>query len=110
MTANQLNIFSAPVHRVDPDTSRQAAAKVRAEQQFRRVLRCLAEHPAGLTDDELAAELDLLRNSAGTRRGLARDLGLVESCGTRLNERGNKCVVWVLTDAGWSEARRMEAA
>lgn len=110
MTVDQLDIFSVPTHRNDPTTSREAAAKVRAADQFRRVLACLAEHPEGLTDDELADELGLLRNSAGTRRGNAVRLGFVESCGTRLNDRQNKATVWRLTMAGVAEASRLRMA
>lgn len=106
----QDDLWSVPTHRNDPATSREGAAKVDARQQFQRVLSCLAEHPDGLTDDELAERLGLLRNSAGTRRGMARDLGLVESCGTRVNERGNRCTIWRCTADGFAEVERLKAA
>lgn len=90
----------APVHRNDPVSSVAAARKVKARRQLDLVVACLYDNPEGLTDDELAERLGLLRNSAGTRRGKARDLGLVEACGTRENERGNASTVWRLTERG----------
>ena len=110
MTSEQLQL--APVHRNDPATSVAAARKVKARRQLDLVVACLYDNPEGLTDDELAERLGLLRNSAGTRRGKARDLGLVEACGKRTNDRGNDSTVWRLNAHGreWAVAARQAVA
>lgn len=99
---DQLDIFTAPTHRNDPATSAEAATKVDAKRQFDLVLSVLyGAGPEGLTDDDIAARAGLLRHAAGTRRGVARNLGLVESCGRGLSALGNSAMKWRLTEAGY---------
>lgn len=90
----------APVHDNDPIESVEAAHKVDAERQFRLVMVCLYNAERPLTDDEIAERCELLRNSAGTRRGIARNMGYVEKAGRSRTPRGNSCGTWRLTDAG----------
>lgn len=107
----QLDIFTAPHHRNDPATSAEAARKVDAKRQFDLVLNVL--HRAGsegLTDDEIAARAGLLRHAAGTRRGVARNMGLVESCGRGVSALGNSAMKWRLTEAGYRAVEQRSAA
>ena len=99
MSTEQLDLL-APSRRDDPPESREAAAKVDALRQYHLVLRTLSGAPGGLSDDEIAERTGLLRNSAGTRRGVAVKEGLVEKCGRSETPRGNPCGLWRLTDAG----------
>ena len=90
----------SPVHRHDPAESVLAARKVRATRQLERVLLCLYQSDRPLTDDELGEQCGLLRHSAGTRRGVAVRMGLVERAGTGVTPRGNPCATWRLTEQG----------
>lgn len=90
----------APVHDNDPAESLLAAQKVNAADQFRKVMLCLYNAERPLTDDEIGDRCDLLRHSAGTRRGVARNVGYVEKAGRGLSAMGNPCGTWRLTDAG----------
>jgi len=95
--------------RTDPDTSHAAAARstTRAGADRDLVLRVLADHPAGLTDFELAAHAGRQQTSLGVRRGELRDSGLVESAGvTRPSPSGSAAQVWRLTAAGWARVDR----
>lgn len=101
MTEQQLDLL-APVHRTDGLESREAAAKVNAEDQFRRVLLCLYNATEALTDDELGRRLGIPRHSAGTRRGVAVKRGLVYKAGSGVSDMGNAAATWALTEAGRS--------
>jgi hypothetical protein len=90
----------APVHHGDPETSRFAAAKVRASDQFHLVLRTLAAADEPLTDDEIAERTGLLRTSAGTRRGVAVRRCLVAHAGFGVSALGNTARTWTLTADG----------
>jgi hypothetical protein len=99
----------APAHhrvRAGQPVTAVAAAIGTATQQARRatILDAVAEllhaaGPAGMTDDELAAELAHLtprRHSVATRRhAWVRDGHAAPSDRTRPNELGNPCTVWV---------------
>jgi hypothetical protein len=89
-----------PVHATDGAESRAAARKVNAQHQFEQVLLCLYRTSLPMTDDQLAERTGMLRNSAGTRRGVAVRRGLVERAGTSTTPRGNRCATWSLTDRG----------
>ena len=104
--SEQLNLL-APVHRSDGTESREAAAKVNAEDQFRRVLACLYTATEPLTDDELGRRLGIPRHSAGTRRGVAVKRGLVRKVGRGLSAMGNGASTWALTDEGRAYAARL---
>lgn len=97
----QLDLLLAPTHSNDPATSALAAAKVDVRRQFDLVLAVLANAgDEGLTDDDIAARAGLLRHAAGTRRGVARNLGLVESCGRGRSALNNPAMKWRLTAEG----------
>lgn len=73
--------FGQPVaRRSDPDTSHAAAedAKRTANTLRWRCLQTLKAHPEGLTDFELADEVQSQQTSAGKRRGELVKAGLVE--------------------------------
>lgn len=105
MTAEQLAL--APVHADDPVESSIAAQRVAAKRQFDLVLVTLYRAGKPLTDDQIAERAGLLRTSAGTRRGIARDQGLVEKAGRGLSAHGNPASKWQLTDDGARLARRL---
>lgn len=90
----------APIHQNDPVESVLAARKVDAADQLRKVVRCLYEASEPLTDDEIAERCGLLRHSAGTRWGIARNMGLVEKAGRGVSALGNPASLWQLTDEG----------
>lgn len=90
----------APVHAHDPMESRLAASRVDAKGQFDLVLVTLYRAGVALTDDEVAERAGLLRTSAGTRRGIARDQGLVVKNGRGVSAHGNPAARWSLTEKG----------
>lgn len=98
MSAEQLTL--APTHHGDASESREAAAKVRAADQYHRVLLCLSAHSKPLTDDEIADWCGLLRTSAGTRRGVGVKLGHVERAGRGVSALGNAAATWRITREG----------
>jgi predicted transcriptional regulator len=108
------DLFSEPLARnTDPVTSHQAAADtarhVRADR--RHVLEIHADHPAGLTDFELAAICDRQQTSVGKRRGELRDAGLIEQTESRrAAPSGSLAIVWRITPAGRELLRRLELA
>lgn len=99
---SDLTLFDslAPTREHDPAESHEAAQRVRAAEQYHLVLHVLYAAPGGLSDDQIAERAGLLRNSAGTRRGVGVKNGHVERCGRSETPRGNPCGVWRLTDAG----------
>lgn len=107
----QLDLLN-PVHRHDGEESRAAARKVDGEGQLTQVLVCLLDAKKPLTDDEIASQCGLLRNSAGTRRGVAVKRGWVEKAGRGVSGHGNPAATWMLTLSGVREAmsRRSAAA
>lgn len=90
----------APAHRNDPPESLIAASRVNAQHQLVLVMRCLAAADEPLTDDEIADRCDLLRHSAGTRRGVAVRMKLVERVGRGVSALGNPAGTWSITAAG----------
>lgn len=98
MSAEQLQL--APVHDNDPVESLLAAQKVDAADQFRKVMYALYNAEKPLTDDELGERCGLLRHAAGTRRGVARNMGYVEKAGRGVSALGNPCGTWRLTGTG----------
>jgi hypothetical protein len=98
------DLFGPGARHSDPDTSHKAAERapsVRAHDR-RLVLHEHYEHPDGLTDFELAANLGRQQTSVGKRRGELRDIGLIKDTGfTRPAPSGSQAIVWALTPAGW---------
>lgn len=90
----------APIARNSPVESLIAAKKVNAQHQLEQVLLCLLNADEALTDDETAERCGLLRHSAGTRRGVARSMGLVVKAGRGVSALGNPASTWTLTDKG----------
>lgn len=93
----------APSHRNDPDTSREAAGKVKVGPLCRKVLAALYRAGEyGATDQELGIATGLTAPSAGTRRGQLAKLGLVEVVEgvRRLTPMGNPARVHKLTADG----------
>jgi|GEM_PF-1769928 len=91
------------VRNTDPDTSHAAAQRAPTARARDRmlVLHEHAKHPAGLTDFELAANLDRQQTSVGKRRGELRDAGLIHDTGNRWPApSGSAAIVWALTEAG----------
>ena len=92
---------------MDWSTSIAAAAGVNLSAGRLLALRTLAEHPAGLTDFELAEITGRQQTSIGKRRGELYDAGLVEAA---TNERGEivkrpspsgaLSIVWRITALG----------
>lgn len=81
-------------------TSLEAAEKVApgAASLRARVLKCLLEHPDGLTADEIATAIG--RSPLGVRPRLSELLRLdaiKESGARRINESGMTANVWVVT-------------
>lgn len=115
MTPEQGDLFAippsqlaiAPIARNSPVESLVAASKVDAQRQLEAVLRCLYEADEPLTDDKIAERCGLLRTSAGTRRGVARGMGLVVKAGRGVSALGNPAATWRLTDAGAEVARSL---
>ena len=97
-------------HATDPDTSVESARGQveKVGPQAKRCLLALASAPNGLTDDELFAAVRGItpkpiteRYIAGTRRGLLRDLGLVERTeAKRPSAKGKPAYVWRVTSDG----------
>jgi hypothetical protein len=87
----------------DPDTSQLAAKRtpnIRARDRMLVLTEHLA-HPFGLTDFELAANLNRQQTSLGKRRGELRDIGLIEDTGRRRPApSGSPAIVWALTAKG----------
>lgn len=94
----------------DPETSKKAARKVKAQHQYELVLKTLYEADTALTDDEIAERAGLLRHSAGTRRGVAVKEGHVTRAGTGKSALGNNAATWVLTDEGKRVASTLRSA
>lgn len=102
--------------RSDPATSHQAARRASSTANATRllVLRAHAEAgPQGLTGDELAAAIGIIRYEVcGPRRADLRDLHQVAP---QLDDRGRQVErggkgVWQITDAGYAAAARMAVA
>jgi hypothetical protein len=97
MLPGQLDLLSwkgAGARRTDPDTSQEAANKVRSRKVYADVLRVLRDFgPA--TDFEIAARLGGQQTSIGKRRGELRDAGLVADSGERRpSPSGSNAIVW----------------
>jgi hypothetical protein len=88
----------------DPYTSHLAARRTPILRSRDRML-VLYEHAkyskTGLTDFELAANLNRQQTSVGKRRGELRDLGLIHATSLRrLAPSGSAAIVWALTFKG----------
>src|SRR4051812_39894110 len=98
------DLFSLPAYRnSDPETSRQAAARCPAIRRadLLEVLRIHAEHPAGLSDFQLADIMKRKQTSVGKRRGELRDMGLiVQTAERRPSDTGSPAICWRITEAG----------
>lgn len=105
-------LYSPPAARkTDPETSHQAAARVRpnALNDRNHVLVVHSHHPNGLTDFELAKLCDRQQTSAGKRRGELRDSGMIRDTGERRNApSGSPAIVWRITEFGMQEAKKLE--
>lgn len=101
MTAPAADLFSwtgPGARRSDPDTSQQAASKIRNRKVYQDVLRVLRDHGAA-TDFEIAARLGGQQTSIGKRRGELRDHGYVVDSGERrASPSGSSAIVWKLRD------------
>jgi hypothetical protein len=89
----------------DPETSHQAARDnpLHKAADRRRVLLIHAQHPAGLTDFELAELCAGQQTSLGKRRGELRDAGLIVNAGIRRPApSGSLAIVWKITPRGLS--------
>ena len=100
----------APVHGNDPLESLEASLRVDAKRQLEMVLLVLYRAEKPLSDDDISERAGLLRNSAGTRRGVAKAMGLVEKVGRGETPRGNPCGLWAITDAGVEYVRQLLGA
>lgn len=117
---SQLNFFDQPadpasnrygsVHIPATDTEFEASARVRPNSGATRmrVLTFLgAMGGIGATDYQIGQALQILRTSAGKRRKELQDDGYVVDSGTRRKtDTGCNAIVWRITDAGISAARR----
>lgn len=82
----------------DPATSKTAASKVVKQSPLMdRIAACLRSHPAGLTDEELIAELDLPPRLWGSAKKRRRDTGAVDTGLRRPTATGRSATVWRLT-------------
>lgn len=94
-----------PHFQAHSETSRQAAiSKYYATSTERsRVLRCLRDHPDGLTDEELQDVLNMNPSTQRPRRIELCDMepALVKDSGrTRKTRSGRNAVVWVARPVG----------
>lgn len=107
-TPEQPHLFHIPegtrVSRRHPDTSRAAAEKAAGKtvsEMRRRILRLLADHPDGLTDEEMQTLLHMTGNSQRPARVGLEEWGLVERTKQRRPTRaGNDAIVWKITSEG----------
>ena len=96
----------------DPATSHEAAATAKAAAAENRI-RVLMAHEAaggdGLTGDELEQLTGTPYAVIGPRRPWLVDNEFLVQSGVRLNRRGNREQVFVITDAGRDMAQRLRA-
>jgi hypothetical protein len=96
----------------DPATSHEAAATAKAAAAENRI-RVLMAHEAaggdGLTGDELEQRTGTPYAVIGPRRPWLVDNEFLVQSGVRLNRRGNREQVFVITDAGRDMAQRLRA-
>src|ERR1700722_1319197 len=97
----------------DPHTSHLAAHRTPILRSRDRML-VLYEHAKhlrnGLTDFELAANLNRQQTSVGKRRGELRDLGLIYATSVRrLAPSGSAAIVWALTYRGLAFLVRLQS-
>ena len=92
----QLDLFAPNVRPTDPDTSHAAAVSTPARHTDRaRALQVHRQHPAGLTDFELADLMGRQQTSAGKRRGELVAAGLIVDSGRRRPApSGAMAIVW----------------
>lgn len=96
MEQQPFDFTTPPTHRRDDIDTAVAAGKQDHSVQRAAVLRTIrAAGFDGLTDDEVAARLDILNTSAGKRRLELQHRGLVEPTGTRGTTRtGSTAAKW----------------
>lgn len=103
----------SPVHAGDPETARQAArdaAKRAPILRERALVELAAAGDDGLTDWELSLSLDVLRTTAGKRRGDLVAADLVEQTSDRRpTDTGSLAVVWRITESGKQAAAALTA-
>jgi hypothetical protein len=94
--ANLIGKFSAN----HPDTSVAAALGIKSGTDRRKVYNVLAEHPKGLTDEEIVDLTGVTPNSERPRRGELVDMGLVENSGWERQGRSKAwAIIWRLKSA-----------
>lgn len=111
-TPTLFDVESPMVRSSDPDTSRQAAEKVKvtAGMDRGRALLALADAgPRGLNDFELASRTGKAQTSIGKRRKELQSIGLVERAPLhpRPSPSGSPSIVWRLTEAGYAKAAEL---
>ena len=99
----QVDLFGPGARATDPNTSHEAADRVRprAATDRGRVLLVHAKYLSGLTDFELAERMDRQQTSVGKRRGELRDAGFIEATkDLRPAPSGSRAIVWRITRDG----------
>ncbi len=96
----------APPFVASSDTSKAAARRIKpAAQRLRRLVFDFICSHDGATDQEIAAGLDLLPDTARARRCELRDSGHVADSGQRrMTSRGRPAAVWTTTGKPFGEA------
>lgn len=97
MAVTQPSLFGPTARASDPDTSHAAALRARPKAGTNRdlALRVLRQHPAGLTDFELADRTGVAQTSIGVRRKELVQMGLVRATtGRRPAPSGSLAIVW----------------
>ena len=86
----------AHARNADPETSHAAAAAIRLGDLENRVLHTLRAFPQGLTSIEIAAALDIGRDSVSPRMKKLVNANLVIDCGIRRASYPSrvKSIVW----------------
>lgn len=101
--------FPAPTRHGDPVESRMAAATIGSERMtaaMLAVLLVLDSSRVPLTDEGIIAkyvELQMMRQtdqSIRSRRAQLARLDLVKEAGKTLNDAGNQCRLWKISDKG----------
>ena len=102
------DLFDEPARArsTDPWTS-HAAKEFNLNEDRVAVLLVHSRHPFGLTDFELASNMDRQQTSVGKRRGELRDHGYIEQTPIKRNApSGAMAIVWRITPRGQELAKR----
>jgi predicted ArsR family transcriptional regulator len=89
----QLNIFDA-AYQVHSETSRKAAAQIAPTAGSLRALVLEALKSQAMTDEEIAAALQLNPSTARPRRIELQRAGLVIAAGTKATRSGRQATIW----------------